>query len=341
MTIYFLLLFTLLFCVIYQYILKTWWYFKQRNVKFLRGVPLLGTFYPNILGRESQADYVKRIYEKFQTERFFGVYDMLGRPSYMICDPELIKQVHITHFEHFQNHRFQFDDDLDPMGGRNLFGMRGEKWRRMRATMSPAFTGNKMRLMHGLIVEYTRKYIGELNDFVRSRSEVCMFEGKNLFSCYANDIIATCAFGIDINSLQEPNNEFFRQGQLLSNFEGIQGLKFFTFISMPWLMKLLKIPLVPESTANFFRRIIFDNIKQRADKKVMRNDMLDLLIKARAGQLDDTDAENVTEEGFATVAESKIDRSTDKLDSKQEFVQVDFFLNFHLCAFFSTLIRMD
>lgn len=281
----------------------------ERNVKFERGIPLLGTFYRDMLGWESEADNIRQIYNRFPNERFFGVYDLLGRPSYVIRDPELIKQVSITHFEHFRNHRFQFDEEVDPMGGRNLFIMRDEKWRRMRATMSPAFTGNKMRLMHRLIVDYTTKvFINDLKECVKTKNTNGVFDTKDLMRYYATDIIATCAFGIEINSLHEPNNEFFRHGREITNTDGWQGWKFLGAMTAPWLMKFFQITLFPKESTNFFRTVILNNIQQRLENKIVRNDMIDLLIKAKAGQLNDNEE---GDDGTATSA-----RNDGKLESE-------------------------
>lgn len=315
-----LLLITLFLCFVYQYILKTWWYFERRNVKYERGIPILGSTYRHLLGWECEADYVIRICKKFKNERFFGVYDLLGRPSYVIRDPELIKQIGITDFESFRNHRFQFDEDVDPMVARNLFSMRDEKWRRMRATMSPAFTGNKMRLMHRLMVDYTEVFISDLRESIKTRSDGRIFEAKNLLRCYANDIIATCAFGIEINSLRDPDNEFFRHGRELMTFDVVQGLKLMASMCVPWLMKWLRMQLIPEKHTGFFRSVILSNIEQRERHKIVRNDMVDLLIKARAGQLNDND-EPAEIDGFVNVGDAEDSRTEKTLESKLNYIE--------------------
>lgn len=72
-------------------------------------------------------------------------------PQYVVRDPEVMKQITMKDFDHFEDHRGFFDASCDKLWGNTLFFMTGEKWRNMRATLSPAFTGSKMRLMFRMI----------------------------------------------------------------------------------------------------------------------------------------------------------------------------------------------
>lgn len=40
---------------------------------------------------------------------------------------------------------------------------------------------------------------------------------KDLLTRYANDVIATCAFGVKVNSVEIPNNDFFLTAQSITN----------------------------------------------------------------------------------------------------------------------------
>lgn len=55
---------------------------------------------------------------------------------------------------------------------------------------------------------------------------------------YTNDVIATAAFGIQVNSFKDPNNEFFTLGQRISEFTLWGGFKVVLYILVPKLMKV-------------------------------------------------------------------------------------------------------
>lgn len=309
---FYIFLFTIIFCIVYQCVLRTWFYFSSRNIKFVRGLPIIGSNYRTLIGLESAATAFQTCYEQYPKEKFIGLYGFFGKPSYLIIDPELVKQITITDFDHFVNHKFTFDSKNEPLLNRSLFAVHDERWRELRATISPAFTGSKMRLMLDLVVKYTKEFIATLKVI---NTDTNTFNTKELFSRYANDVIATVAFGIELNSLKEPKNEFFQIGQDITNITFYKGLKFIGSLGFPALMKLLKIRIISEESSHFMRDIILNNISFRKEKQITRNDMIDLLIKARAGQLQ-YDDENNDDVGFAIAPESNVGKSTKKITSE-------------------------
>lgn len=77
----------------------------------------------------------------------------MSKPIHMINDPKLIKKLAVKEFDHFTDHRHFFDESMDTLFGNSLFFMRGQKWRDMRSTLSPAFTGSKMKHMFPSVVQ--------------------------------------------------------------------------------------------------------------------------------------------------------------------------------------------
>lgn len=244
-------------------------------------------------------------YGAFPDEKFIGIYDVFGVPAYLIRDPDLVKQVTTTDFDHFVNHKFKFEQDIDPLVDRSLFFIHDERWRQMRAAMSPNFTGSRMRAMHELIVRYTEEFVATLKD-ANDNKESHIYEAKKLMSRYASDIIATTAFGIEINSLKDPDNEFFKVGSEIANFDFWSSIKFLGVLNFPTLMRALKIRLFSDKNSNFLRHVINDNIEQRKKNHIVRNDFIDLMMKARDDSQttqDETDDINV---GFSTVEEATV-----------------------------------
>lgn len=316
--------FTLLFCFVYQFVLKTWWYFDQRNLKFVRGLPLLGCTYRSLFGLDNIATNIKAVYDTYPNERIIGVYNFGGSTSYLLRDPDLIKQVTITNFDHFVNHGFEFPEGSEPLMAGSLVILRNEKWRRMRSTMTPAFTGSKMRLMHGLIVDTTKDFVDSLAKVVDAGTNV--FDSRDLFHRFTNDVIGNCVFGITINSMEDKDNEFYKCGKSICNFEGMIGFKLMCYSLAPKLMKFLKIRVFDQAEAGFFRSMIMNNIDQRIKSKIVRNDMLDLLIKARDGSLSHDPEDEGQKSGAALDSESNNDKHSEpqtlKSGYKLEFSQL-------------------
>lgn len=72
--------------------------------------------------------------------RLSGLFEF-RRPVVLIRDPQIIKQLTVKDFDKFMDHRVLITEDIDPLFGKNLVSLTGDKWKDMRATLSPAFTG--------------------------------------------------------------------------------------------------------------------------------------------------------------------------------------------------------
>lgn len=157
----------------------------------------------------------------------YGMLDIGLLRQYFFRDPEAFRQIAIKGFDHFEDRRGFIDETVDELWGKNLLSLRGERWRQMRATLSPAFTGSKMRQMFELISECAEDIV---QHFVKKAEcgETINIEMKDVFSRYANDVIASCAFGIKVNSFAEPENDFYLNGKEMMDFSSFKrGLRFF------------------------------------------------------------------------------------------------------------------
>ncbi|XP_049546103.1 probable cytochrome P450 9f2 [Anopheles darlingi] len=259
-------------------------YFAERGVAHERPSSVLGNGSDFLLRRRHFTDVLEQLYRRFRRHRFFGYFDFLS-PIYVIRDLELVKQICIKDFDHFLNHRIQLDENHDPLFGRALFAMRDTRWRNMRAVLSPAFTGSKMRQMFGLITAYCEAAVRTIEGETAGTGGYADLEMKELFRRFGNDIVATCAFGIEINSFRDRTNAFYTLGKELTNLDGIQGLKFLAFSSFPRLMQLLRLRLFSDKMTRFFRHVVLDTIGQRERKRIIRPDMIHLLMEARKQEL--------------------------------------------------------
>lgn len=301
--------------ILLKWIVRNNRYFIHRKIPHKSPEFLFGSLRKMALSQSSFNDVIQKLYNEFPDEPISGVFELMN-PIMMIRDPEIFKQVAVKDFQYFMNHRSPVDNDADPLFGRNLFSMHGEKWRDMRATLSPAFTGSKMRSMFELVVncaEDMKAYFVKESE----RREVVV-EMKDTFTRFANDVIATCAFGITINSLKEPKNEFFEMGKEVTDFSVVQSLKFFGYMNTPKLMKLLRIKLFRKECSEFFRKIVMGNISYREENNVHRPDMIQLLMQAKKGKLNHSakDEEHGVADNFAVVQEAE-ENKTEPIKSKR------------------------
>lgn len=140
------------------------------------------------------------------------------------------------------------DEKADSFFGKNLFILRDQKWKDMRSTLSPTFTGSKMRHMFSLITHISDDYMEQLRHTIKPEKEI---EFKEFANKYCNDVIAKCAYGVSVNSL-ENENDFYKMGQKITTFPFILQLKFMGYSAFPKIMNVSKRLYVSNSNQLIF-----------------------------------------------------------------------------------------
>lgn len=201
-------------------------------------------------------------------------------PIFFLRDPEIYKRIAVKEFDSFTDHKFIIEPHMDSLMGNTLFLMRGSKWRSMRTTLSPAFTGHKMRLMFELIRECAITTCDELLSKNPDENEV---ELRDFFSRFTNDVIASCAFGLKLNSFSDPCNEFFMTGQKLQLYMNSLPafLKILLLRAVPNVMKRFDVEFVDGKSRRIFTDLVYQNMQRRRANGIIRPDLIDLLLRAK------------------------------------------------------------
>ncbi|CAH1376298.1 unnamed protein product [Tenebrio molitor] len=282
-------------------------YWLEKGVNQGRNMTIFGDSWKVVVRKQSFAEMVQEVYNKFPNCRYSGIYQFFA-PTLLIRDPDLIKQITVKDFDHFVDHRRFFSEDTDPMWGKNLFNLTGQRWREMRATLSPAFTSSKMKYMFCLISQSGEQFV---NHFLRKNEDLITVEMKDTLSRFANDVIANTAFGVECDSLGERNNEFYLMGKEATDFSGVRMIiKVFAFIASPKICKIFNITLFPQKVGTFFTKLVKSNIESREKHGIVRPDMINLLMEARKSGMTHEETQPQQDAGFATVQESELVKST-------------------------------
>ena len=253
-------------------------FWARKGIPYLPPLPIVGNNISIFFGRTSMFEFVKNIYNSFPDARYFGIINF-QTPTAVLRDPELIKEICVKNFDYFLDHQTFVDEEMDPMFGKNIFSLKGDRWKIMRNTLSPSFTATKMKFMFELIARCSRQFV---QYFLDHPDEAKSLETKDAFTRYTNDVIATAAFGISVDSMQNRENEFYLRGKDATSFRGfVRLMKFFGFLTFPKLMKLMGIRFFSGATYRFFTSVVGDAMKTREEEKIFRPDMLQLLIEAR------------------------------------------------------------
>jgi hypothetical protein len=80
---------------------------------------------------------------------------------------------------------------------------------------------------------------------------------------YTTDVIASCAFGINGNSLKVPDSEFGRIIRTVFDFTVTKGLIILLAFSAPYLNKIFRLKYLDDKTNNYIRQIVWNTVDYR------------------------------------------------------------------------------
>ncbi|XP_051170750.1 cytochrome P450 9e2-like [Leptopilina boulardi] len=252
-------------------------YLKIHGIPHVTPLPILGNLASIVFRQKHTGEFQLKLYNKFSNSKYFGYYDF-QTPVIVLRDIELIKSIGVKNFESFQDHRLFFDDSSDPMFSRNLFALKGQKWHDVRILLSPAFTSNKMKIMFKLISECAINFAEFLSNDEKKNNKIR--DIKDCFTRYTNDVIATCAFGINVDSMKNPKNEFYLMGIDVTDPVKM-SIKFIFLRMFPKLLKFFNIRFISMKIEKFFTNVISTTINMRDKNEISRPDMLQLMMDSR------------------------------------------------------------
>jgi len=80
---------------------------------------------------------------------------------------------------------------------------------------------------------------------------------------FTTDVIASCAFGINGNSLKDPNAEFRMFLRKIFDFSFRKGLAGLTALTAPEVKKLLNIKFIDDDTTRYIRKTVWSTVEYR------------------------------------------------------------------------------
>ena len=235
-------------------------------------------------GKKNGNEYILDLCKEFKDEKFFG-YFSLGKPMLVVQDLEMVKTMKTKDFRHFPDTQdenisrtMRTGGDLDSLFNHNIGSARGDEWRDVRSSLSPVFTSGKMKAMMKFIVEVSENLLAEME----KKSEIGEFELKDVTGKFSLDALASCAFGIDFNSFGGAKSSAFVEHASQLFKQDIWGLlAIFKFLpGVPQLFQMLNINVQKPKTTKFFKDIVTDTLRARANSGEKRNDIIDMMVDA-------------------------------------------------------------
>lgn len=264
----------------YFYFKHSYSYWQRRGVQSLPVKIPFGNFQDIILQRSSVHMGLQKFYNS-SSEPVIGVY-ALARPILILRDPEIIRCALIRDFQHFHDRGTYVNEKRDPLSA-SLFSLNGQRWRGLRSRMTPTFSSGKLKAMFGTLVDCGVSLQMFLAKLV---SEDKLLDVRELSASYATNVIASVAFGADINCIDAPDTDFRRYGRKAFGKSFIRGFINLGRFTIPSIFNYLPIKVIPKDIDRFMTSLVKETLEYREKTGFVRKDLFQLLLQLRnTGQI--------------------------------------------------------
>lgn len=196
----------------------------------------------------------------------------LGQPYICVTDPDIIKAITVKDFANFTD-RGAFGFSLPEPYNASLNQATGEHWKRIRNTISPAFSATKIKQM----VKFMDEAINILLQKIEKSTKTCQavdmyrwFQGLTL------EVVLTTSFGVKAETQTNADDPLTNHARLaISRLFSALGIAMLPFGQ--YILRKMKDPFHFEDLTKIARNII----EERKNGKNIRQDLLHLMITAR------------------------------------------------------------
>ncbi|XP_078694320.1 cytochrome P450 3A6-like [Branchiostoma floridae x Branchiostoma belcheri] len=273
----------------YLYAVRPMQALKKMGVSGPKPLPLIGNLHQTMKAGfysvEAQRDGITtygKVYGKFS-----------GRtPHLMISDPEMLREIFVKQFHKFANRAPEgMSLDVKPQS-RMLTSLVDEDWKNVRSTITPAFSGGKLKLMTEAMNSCADLLLGNIDNF-REKGE--SFDTKELTGAFTTDVIARTGYGLDVDSQRNPEDPFVVNLKKAFSFN-FKNPVLWLFCMFPSLMKPIlekfNYSFMDKDATDFFYNILEQVMEMRQDGQG-RVDFMQLMMDAHKD--DDVDSSDTQE----------------------------------------------
>ncbi|XP_005367120.1 cytochrome P450 3A9 [Microtus ochrogaster] len=247
--------------------------FKKLGIPGPKPLPFFGSI---LAYRKGFWEFDIQCHKKYG--KMWGFYE--GRnPLLAITDPDMIKTVLVKEcYSTFTNRR-----TFGPVGimKKAISVAENEEWKRIRALLSPTFTSGKLKEMLPIIKQYADVLVKNMRKKSENGDPISM---KDIFGAYSMDVITSTSFGVNVDSLNNPQDPFVEKIKKLLKFDVFDPL-ILTVTLFPFLVPILDglgFCLFPKDVISFFKTSVQRMKENRMqEKEKQRVDFLQLMINSQ------------------------------------------------------------
>lgn len=211
--------------------------------------------------------------------KVYGVYRAKA-PSIVIHDPEMLREIMVKNFAAFPNRQPNKVADQWPFKDMLTF-LVDDHWRHVRNTLSPSFSSGRLKSMLPVIQRCCQNLVTRVGNNAQKGDEVDL---KVLCNDFSMDVTAGTGFGIEVNCLLNPNEQFsVIANRILYPPQWIFTV-LFLFPFMTNILNKIGITVAPVEPINYMMKIIKAALKERRLENQKHKDFLQSMVEAEQNE---------------------------------------------------------
>ncbi|XP_055947766.1 cytochrome P450 3A8-like [Argiope bruennichi] len=258
----------IIFVLFYRLTTRNHDYWEKRGIPYVKPLPLFGSLLEDMTKPALNVElerYAKLgpIYGYFRTVM----------PSISVAEPHLIKDIFVKDFQYLMDRR------------RSLLGYGNNKililmlnmapakyWKRIRSSVTPAFTARKIKLITQIFKDSCETLIKNMTDASKKKQVNIV----KFYDAFMMDVILSSAFSTKIDSHNDPNNTFVQHSKQITTSNW--NISIIIYILFPFLRKFF-IFYHAKKVTDFYKDAVLRIIAERKRTGQVRHDFLELMME--------------------------------------------------------------
>uniref|UniRef100_A0A8C2WIE3 unspecific monooxygenase n=1 Tax=Cyclopterus lumpus TaxID=8103 RepID=A0A8C2WIE3_CYCLU len=230
--------------------------------------------YWGTVGRHHKVYYEDDVQSAKKYGKVWGTYEF-RTPVLAVTDPEMLKTILVKEcFTYFTNRRnFHLNGELYDA----VSIAEDDEWRRIRNILTPSFTSGRIKEMFSVMKNISGKLTASMRSKAHNNEVIAV---KDIFGPYSIDVMASCAFSLDVDSINNPSSPIIDHASKLFRFPvPVLILQGFFPILLP-LFERLGVTMFSKTSTDFFKNVL-EKIREERSGSSNPGDVLQNMINSQ------------------------------------------------------------
>ncbi|KAK9540652.1 hypothetical protein VZT92_003092 [Zoarces viviparus] len=182
--------------------------------------------------------------------RVWGLYEF-RKPMLVVMEPDMLKTILVKEcFTYFTNRRnLRLNGELYD----SVSAAEDDQWRRIRNILTQSFTSGRIKEMFSIMKHHSSKLTASLQSKAQNNKVITV---KDFFGAYSMDVMTSCAFSVDVDSINNPSSPLIIHASKLFRVPiSVVLLQGFFPVLLP-LLDLLGVSLFSKTSTAFFKTLL-------------------------------------------------------------------------------------